>query len=580
MNDGNNNYDDDGLDIGDIVNIVRDTVSLLGNKVALIVVLVFLIVVLVLMFGYILFMSASAFFMEGGAMTYEKNGYGTAEIGEATYEEWWYDPQNALDNLDDIINNIDPNSDGYSYIDKKNIKRILEKVIEYRDDEHTMRSANNTYKYYYHYWDWEVHYVYSETDPDTGDQTITTEYSSTDIEDKERTSVVLNHTVEDDPIFAVSWEEIYVMAAMKSVVEEGNNGIWENNATANGIRTVSRLDDATIDDIINSFTYNFTYNFDPTLPPYNDPNYVFEYDDMESFAYIYVPQGTNVEHGTEVVGQTPSFEYREVKIPSIAPAYGANCYELVEYVYDQSGYLQGRWITIDGQEFYNYAKGIIGDDFEMAWFRDMIMQMPGAYYDNGSGCLADKYQMIYDSYISGQPVSYFDDTIPGVGTIQLGGGCPQYDYDPSTNNGLFSDNSSYYKTGAAYTPITCGNELVDYAQQFLGNPYVWGGNSLTNGCDCSGFVKLIYEQYGMSLPRKSSAIAGVCQRVPMGDVQPGDLLFRTTNGSNSGVVHVAIVIGIENGEYVTVEAMGAKWGICIGRRSTSRGDLFVARPPQ
>ena len=63
--------------------------------------------------------------------------------------------------------------------------------------------------------------------------------------------------------------------------------------------------------------------------------------------------------------------------------------------------------------------------------------------------------------------------------------------------------------------------MVSYAMQFLGNPYVWGGTSLTNGTDCSGFVMRIYEHFGYSLPRTSAAQAGATKTVSSGDVRPG-----------------------------------------------------------
>ena len=87
-----------------------------------------------------------------------------------------------------------------------------------------------------------------------------------------------------------------------------------------------------------------------------------------------------------------------------------------------------------------------------------------------------------------------------------------------------------------------GSEIAKYAQNFVGNPYVWGGTSLTRGADCSGFVYTIYKQHGYSLPRTSrdqAASAGV--QVNISDRRPGDLLFYTN--SSGTVNHVAIYIG-------------------------------------
>jgi cell wall-associated NlpC family hydrolase len=86
------------------------------------------------------------------------------------------------------------------------------------------------------------------------------------------------------------------------------------------------------------------------------------------------------------------------------------------------------------------------------------------------------------------------------------------------------------------------NAVVSYALQFRGNPYVYGGTSLTNGADCSGFVQSIYKHFGVSLPRTASAQASAGRYVSWGDLQPGDLVFYSGNGGKS-VTHVAIYIG-------------------------------------
>jgi cell wall-associated NlpC family hydrolase len=87
--------------------------------------------------------------------------------------------------------------------------------------------------------------------------------------------------------------------------------------------------------------------------------------------------------------------------------------------------------------------------------------------------------------------------------------------------------------------------IVDYAMQFLGNPYVWGGTSLTNGADCSGFVMRIYEHFGYSIPRTSASQAAATTTVSSSDVRPGDLFFY---GSGGSVSHVAMYIG--NGQII------------------------------
>jgi uncharacterized protein YgiM (DUF1202 family) len=82
--------------------------------------------------------------------------------------------------------------------------------------------------------------------------------------------------------------------------------------------------------------------------------------------------------------------------------------------------------------------------------------------------------------------------------------------------------------------------LVQYALQFVGNPYVWGGTSLTNGVDCSGFTMQIYAKYGISLPHSSRAQPNSGHRISASEAQPGDLFFY---GSGGSINHVAIYIG-------------------------------------
>ena len=90
------------------------------------------------------------------------------------------------------------------------------------------------------------------------------------------------------------------------------------------------------------------------------------------------------------------------------------------------------------------------------------------------------------------------------------------------------------------------SQLVNYALQFVGNRYVWGGTSLTNGVDCSGFTMRVMEKFGVSLPHYSGSHAQMGKKVTSATMKPGDLIFYA--GSNGKVNHVAIYIG--NGRIV------------------------------
>lgn len=112
------------------------------------------------------------------------------------------------------------------------------------------------------------------------------------------------------------------------------------------------------------------------------------------------------------------------------------------------------------------------------------------------------------------------------------------------NSSKSSSSSSSSSSGSSqsYAPATGsgGSAVASYACQFVGNPYVYGGSSLTNGTDCSGFVMSVYANYGISLPHSSSALRGVGYGVSTSDMQPGDIVCY------SG--HVGIYIG--NGSIV------------------------------
>lgn len=98
--------------------------------------------------------------------------------------------------------------------------------------------------------------------------------------------------------------------------------------------------------------------------------------------------------------------------------------------------------------------------------------------------------------------------------------------------------------------------IVSYALQFVGNPYVAGGTSLTNGADCSGFTFSVFGDCGISIPRDSRSQAAGGTPVDLSAIQPGDLLFYSDGGA---INHVALYIG--NGQ--VVHASTAKTGIKI-----------------
>ena len=110
---------------------------------------------------------------------------------------------------------------------------------------------------------------------------------------------------------------------------------------------------------------------------------------------------------------------------------------------------------------------------------------------------------------------------------------------------------------AASNAASLRSRIVNYALQFVGNPYVWGGTSLTNGVDCSGFTMKVLQKFGVSLPHYSGSQAQMGKGIKSSEMRPGDLIFYA--GSNGRVNHVAMYIG--NGQ--VVHAASRKSGIKI-----------------
>lgn len=136
-----------------------------------------------------------------------------------------------------------------------------------------------------------------------------------------------------------------------------------------------------------------------------------------------------------------------------------------------------------------------------------------------------------------------------------------------------SDDSGYAgsetttDTASSTTTSSCsgGSSVVDYAKQFVGNPYVWGGTSLTSGADCSGFVQSVYNNFGVSLPRTSYEQQNAGREVSYSEAQPGDLICYGG--------HVAIYMG--NGKIV--HASNSRDGIKVSDNAAYRTILSVRR---
>lgn len=154
------------------------------------------------------------------------------------------------------------------------------------------------------------------------------------------------------------------------------------------------------------------------------------------------------------------------------------------------------------------------------------------------------------------------------GYAESAGSNGDVEYD-EYGNVIDSDNTASYEeyqsSSSSSSYSGSGSSVVDYATQFVGNPYVWGGTSLTNGADCSGFVQSVYSNFGVSLPRTSYEQQNAGTEVSYSDAQPGDLICYGG--------HVAIYMG----DGKIVHASNSVDGIKVSNDATYRTIVSVRR---
>ena len=163
-------------------------------------------------------------------------------------------------------------------------------------------------------------------------------------------------------------------------------------------------------------------------------------------------------------------------------------------------------------------------------------------YDNGS----TSTDTSYDNGSTGTDTSY-DNGSTGTDTSYDNGSTGT---DTSYDNGNTGTDTT---TDSSASDSSLGQQIADYAVQFVGNPYVYGGTSLTNGTDCSGFTMSVMANFGIGLARTAADQSYGGTSVAISDIMPGDLLFYS---DGSGISHVALYIGGGQIVHAATESQG------------------------
>ena len=167
---------------------------------------------------------------------------------------------------------------------------------------------------------------------------------------------------------------------------------------------------------------------------------------------------------------------------------------------------------------------------------------PDTSYDNGS----TSTDTSYDNGSTGTDTSY-DNGSTGTDTSYDNGSTGT---DTSYDNGNTGTDTT---TDSSASDSSLGQQIADYAVQFVGNPYVYGGTSLTNGTDCSGFTMSVMANFGIGLARTAADQSYGGTSVAISDIMPGDLLFYS---DGSGISHVALYIGGGQIVHAATESQG------------------------
>lgn len=369
-------------------------------------------------------------------------------------------------------------------INRKSLKRILVSVSDYNK-----RSENR-----------EITVIFDEGESISSTGVITSGGSKNyDVNDKgeddnkagKKVKVKVNNDSITDP-YPLDWQVVYIFCLMQSITNL--NEMEYSDVAHDDKKEIATLTNAEIDAIIKDLKPKFTYNYNVVKDTKK------EYTQKEVKKLPHNP--VDIKWNKTLAGVKYMGSYKgNVPISTVKKVDALMYTE--EYSYTKSYQLQQ--VKTTSREDRLLAKGQkYNEDFDMDLFYELLNNLPGGEK------LANKYMSLFSLY----------------------------EYDQSYDIVSFDDDS--YSDDSIDGSSGLGEDIVKYALQFCGNPYVWGGTDLIHGADCSGFCQSVFKHFGIKLPRTSREQAKDGVNVPLNSIQPGDLLFYTKDGV---INHVAIYMG-------------------------------------
>lgn len=227
----------------------------------------------------------------------------------------------------------------------------------------------------------------------------------------------------------------------------------------------------------------------------------------------------------------------------------------------QAGYIKSDYLTTtkpQAAENNNTSSSSSSSKSDIEEVNETVYATAGVNIRAKASADADKIGTL----VAGGSITRTGKTSSGWSRVDYDGqtGYIKSDYLTTTKPTVTSNTTASSSSSSS----SLGQQIADFAVQYVGYPYVYGGNSLTEGVDCSGFTQQVYLHFGYSIPRRASIQATVGTSVAISDLQPGDLVFY---GDSEGVGHVVIYIG--NGQ--VVHASTPSKGIIIS-------DLYYRTP--